>query len=461
MGAGVSLSLPQNGFSVRHIIVVSGSFARDLDLNLVVSVPFQREQGFSGVFNLPDLGSSLCVDLEDSALLFLVQSKADYRQASPCSATHLSSNPMLPLFVVRPECHGHCRWLDDVGANHSADMMETDLSFLFPGRFKGEGQLESSFLGRGFVDLVIPLSRSGVVTVMVPARSVSIPDRNVFVDRLLRLNHVRRRMVVLAGETEITLVLQTGVPDVASTHAADAIVAAEGIAASVKAACSSAYSSDLLISDLPLSDTGRFEYGVHLISSKSCRRGAMMDFLHTLPGFLLLNRSEDFSVCASVDTGWNVAVDRPVWYGQDHDRGMQKVGLTNRVNRVQLSPNGSFVIQDRGLVVQTDCCTKFSDLKVIFLDASKMVVWQSGEWLLGPVLFGVPGMTLVGLLPVTFRDVTDDFDSKCRDMKIRLDAIKLICRRCFWSGLVVATKLYAVGAVGFVVGAAGWLFVLS
>ena len=66
-------------------------------------------------------------------------------------------------------------------------------------------------------------------------------------------------------------------------------------------------------------------------------------------------------------------------------------------------------------------------------------------------VFVVPGMTLVGLFPVTFQDVTDDFDFKCRDMKIGLDAIKLICRQCFWSGLVVATKLYAVGAVGFVI----------
>ena len=383
MGAGVSLSLPQNGFSVCHIIVVSGSFARDLDLDLVVSIPYQREQGFSGLFNLPDLGSSLCADLKVSALLFPVQSKVDYRQASPCYAAHLSSNPMLPLFVLRPECHGHCRWLDDVGANHSADMMETDLSFLFPGRFKGEGQSESSFIGRRFVDLVFPLSRSGVVAVMVPARSVSIPDRNVFVDQPLRLTHVRRRLVVLVGETEFTLVLQAAVSDVASTHAADAIVVAEGIAASVKAASSSAYISDLLISVPPLSGTGRFEYGVRLISSKSCRRGAMMDFLHTLPGLLLLKRLEDFSVCASIDTCWNVAAGRPVWYGQDCDRGMHKVGLNNRVSRIQLSPNGSFVIQDRGLVVQTDCCSKFSNLKVIFLDASKMVVWQSGEWLLG------------------------------------------------------------------------------
>ena len=108
---------------------------------------------------------------------------------------------------------------------------------------------------------------------------------------------------------------------------------------------------------------------------------------------------------------------------------MQRVGLTTRVSHVQISPNGSFVIQDRDLVVQTDCCSKFSDLKVIYLDAGKLVVWRSGEGLLGPVLFGVPELTLVGLLPVTFRDVTDAFDFKSRDMKIGLGAIKVVCRR--------------------------------
>ena len=42
MGAGVSLSLTQNGFPVRHLVVGSDPFARELVLNLEISYPFAR-----------------------------------------------------------------------------------------------------------------------------------------------------------------------------------------------------------------------------------------------------------------------------------------------------------------------------------------------------------------------------------------------------------------------------------
>ena len=54
------------------------------------------------------------------------------------------------------------------------------------------------------------------------------------------------------------------------------------------------------------------------------------------------------------------------------------------------------------------------------MDVGAGVVWC--PW----VNFG-----MVGLLPVTFRDVTDDFGFKCRDLKIGLGAVKLVYRQCF------------------------------
>ena len=176
-----------------------------------------------------------------------------------------------------------------MGAKHNADLLKTELSDLFPGRFKGEGQSYSSILGRGFVDLVFPFSRSGLVSAMVPARAVSVPDRNMrFPD------------------------LPAAFLDVARTFAVDTIVAAEVIAVSVNAAANSAYFSDLQFFASPCSDTVRSEFVVRPISSKFCRGGAVMDFLPTLPGFGLLNGSNAFPVCTSADTGLNVAAGRPV-----------------------------------------------------------------------------------------------------------------------------------------------------
>ena len=76
--------------------------------------------------------------------------------------------------------------------------MKTELSVLFLGRFKGEGQSD--------LDLVFPFSRSGLVSAKVPARAVLEPDQIVFVGRPIRLTHVRRRLVVLAVVTNIALV---------------------------------------------------------------------------------------------------------------------------------------------------------------------------------------------------------------------------------------------------------------
>ena len=42
MGAGVSLSLTQNGFPVRHLVVGSDPFARELVLSIEISYPFAR-----------------------------------------------------------------------------------------------------------------------------------------------------------------------------------------------------------------------------------------------------------------------------------------------------------------------------------------------------------------------------------------------------------------------------------
>ena len=87
MGAGVSLSLPQNGFSVRHLFVVSGPFVRELgypvDNHLVVEQVYYGSNLLEGVSLSVSLLSSVYYDFAVSCDAFpKIGLKADYGATS-------------------------------------------------------------------------------------------------------------------------------------------------------------------------------------------------------------------------------------------------------------------------------------------------------------------------------------------------------------------------------------------
>ena len=130
MGEGVSL--PQSG--------VPGASHRSSG-SLVISVPFSREHSFYGKIILPDnhgFSGSFSVSSGGSYL-------PEVRMAIGAGAwIHKWSNVDIESFL-------------------SADLLETDLSGVFPNRSMGEGRLLLPILGYAFVELVLPTIRANLV----------------------------------------------------------------------------------------------------------------------------------------------------------------------------------------------------------------------------------------------------------------------------------------------------------
>ena len=134
MGAGVSLSLPQEG--VHGACIFSSFFS-------LISVPFAREHVafcekiYSGGFNLPD-NERLIVLFHKT---FLLRAKVDLGRA-------------LAWFHM---------WSDEaVGSTHSSDLLVSALSDLDQSRSKDEGLLKSSVIDRGVMNLLVWLSKCGI-----------------------------------------------------------------------------------------------------------------------------------------------------------------------------------------------------------------------------------------------------------------------------------------------------------
>ena len=139
MGEGVSP--PQSG--------VPGASHRSSG-SLVISVPFSREHSFYGKINLPDshgFSGSFSVSSDGSYL-------PEVRMAIGAGAwIHKWSNNDIESFL-------------------RAELLETDLSGVFPIRYMGEGRLVLPILGYAFVELVLPTIRTDMVcTALTRARS--------------------------------------------------------------------------------------------------------------------------------------------------------------------------------------------------------------------------------------------------------------------------------------------------
>ena len=216
MGAGVSLSFTQNGFPVHHLMVVSGSFARELDL----SVPFPRVHvlclsvapelvleirntqilwrsgsfsGSSGGSYLPEfrleIGAGARIfkrsneandpthspDLVDTALLSEVPKGEGWHVSSEhglsCSLSVSSSRRYLPEYRLEVGARARCyKWLNDaIDSTNRADLMEITLSGAFPTRSKGE-DWPVFYLGRG---LALPPFQVALGFVSCPTRAIS------------------------------------------------------------------------------------------------------------------------------------------------------------------------------------------------------------------------------------------------------------------------------------------------